>query len=856
MRRALLALSLLIALPLFAQRLPSDVVPSHYTIALDVDLPGRRFGGEETIAIATKTTSARIALNSVGLTITRAAIDGVAATVETNESAEQITLVAPNAIAPGQHTLALAWTGVLDDGLHGLYISKTARREYVVSQMQATYARMVFPSFDEPAFKATFDLSVTAPDGDTVLSNGTVARDEPLGGGRHRLTFTTTPRMSTYLLAIAIGDFDCLSGTEDGVPIRVCAVKEKIGEAAFALEAAKAVVRFDNRWFSIRYPYGKLDLVAIPDFEWGGMENTGAIFFRESSLLMPADASPARRANVAGLISHEIAHQWFGDLVTAAWWDDIWLNEGFATWKAPLAVAAWRPEWATPTESARATQGAIAVDALLSSRAIHATASTPGEIKEMFDGIAYEKGAALLRMVEAYVGPEPFRRGVNAYLEAHANGNATSADFAAALSRASQKPVDEILRTFVSQPGVPLVTFERTCENGRGRVTMRQQRFVIGAAPRSEPLWTIPVCVKLGSETRCELLSSGMSSFETPSCPAWIFGNANAHGYYRSDYGAADARALAAHAPSLSAEERVALIEDTVALVRAGRADASRVLDVASALTGERNHTVASTVSSSLGFVRGLTDPSLLPFLDRWIRNAFAPAASAIGWTPRASENDERRRLRATLLELLGRAGDPEALRVARRIVDGTLAGGKPADQTLTEAAFDVAARTGDEALHRRFAQKFANATTNDDYYRYLFAMTAFPRAELAPQTLAIATSEKVRLNDYPGVFSSLLTNSATREVTWGHLKANWADLGTKVVSFGGRGAVQAVGSFCTPELREDVRRFFAANAAPGAERAVAQSLERIDACIALRRTQAPKVATWLSLEERRRPAG
>lgn len=849
MRRVPVLLFLFLALPLAAQRLAPDVVPSHYTLALDVDLAGREFSGEETIAITASSPTSRITLNSLGLTITRAAIDGVTAAVETDETAEQITISVPQAVAAGAHTLSFAWTGTLSDtNLRGLYVSRTSRRDYGATQLQGTYARMVFPSFDEPSFKATFDLNVTVDAGDTVISNGRIVRDEPAGAGRHRLTFSTTPRMSTYLLALAIGDFRCIAGEEAGVPLRVCAVPEKIEQARFALEAARAVLRFDQQWFSIPYPFGKLDLVAIPDYEWGGMENTASIFFRESSLLVTNDASPARRAGVAGLVSHEIAHQWFGDLVTAAWWDDIWLNEGFATWMAPLAVAAWRPEWATATDAARETQGAISVDALRSSRAIHATASTPGEIKEMFDAIAYQKGAALLRMLEAYVGPETFRRGVNAYLEAHANGNATSAHFAAALSRASQKPVDEILRTFVTEPGVPLVTFEQTCANGGGRVTMRQERFVIGdAAPAdAQARWNVPVCVKLDETTRCELLTSATASFDTPRCPASLFGNANALGYYRSAY-----RSATPNARFLSAPERIALIEDAAALVRAGRGDASQLLDIAASLGGERDRGVAASLASSLRFVRSqLTDPSLVPYFDRWVRRTFAPAAKAIGWTPRANEPDARRELRATMLELLGTAGDPEALRVARRIVDRALAGEASQDPTLTEAAVHIAASTGDAALFNRFAERFNAAKSNDDYRRYLFGLASFPDPSLAERMLSIATSDNVRLNDYPSLFALLLQNPATRDATWSHLKANWPELRTRVVSFGGRGAVQALGSFCTPALREDVRAFFATNDAPGAERALAQALERMDACIALRRSQAPVVATWLELRE------
>ena len=289
------------------------------------------------------------------------------------------------------------------------------------------------------------------------------------------------------------------------------------------------------------------------------------------------------------------------------------------------------------------------------------------------------------------------------------------------------------------------------------------------------------------------------------------------------------------------------LIEDAEAMLRAGRGSAAQLLDLAVALAGERDRNVVASLAGSLEFVRSqLTYQSLLPYFDRWVRATFTPAAKAVGWTPRASESDEQRELRGTLLALLGTAGDAEALRVARRVIEDPAA-----DASLVEAAFYVAAVRGDAALHARFAERFANAKSNDEYRRYLFSLASFRDRDLAQRTLAIVTGGKVRMNDYPGIFAALLSNPATREVTWHHLKSNWSDLQTKITSFGGRGAVQALGSFCTPAERDDVRAFFATHEAPGAERALAQALERIDTCIALRSQHASAVASWLSLHPR-----
>ena len=308
---------------------------------------------------------------------------------------------------------------MLNDKLRGFYLSRANGRKYAVTQMEATDARRAFPSFDEPRFKATFDVSLTVDAADTAISNGAVLSDEPgPEAGKHTLKFATTPKMSTYLVAMIVGDFVCRTGASDGTPIRICSTADKLGLTAFALEAAEQQLAFFNEYFGIRYAFGKLDLIAVPDFAAGAMENSGAITFRERLLLVdPERASLGTRKQVAAIISHEIAHQWFGNLVTMKWWDDIWLNEGFATWLANKPLARWRPEWKVELDDAADTQGALGIDALRTTRPIRIRVETPDEINEVFDGIAYEKTAGVLRMLEAFVGADAFRKGIASYLK-------------------------------------------------------------------------------------------------------------------------------------------------------------------------------------------------------------------------------------------------------------------------------------------------------------------------------------------------------------------------------------------------------------------------------------------------------
>ena len=534
---------------LHAQRLPTTIVPSHYKLFLDPDIGQQKFTGEETITVQVQQATSEIVLNSLGLEISLAeatAADQVAlpAQVTYDQPNEMVRLTFAKPVPKGIVGLHLKFSGKLTTGLRGLYLSKSARRQYAVTQFEGTYARMMFPGFDEPAFKATFDLSVIADKGDTAISNGRIVKDEPLPGStRHKITFSTSPKMSTYLVALAIGDWQCLERTVDGVPIRVCAEPDKKQYGQFALEAAAQSVHFYNQWYGIKYPFQKLDMLAIPDYEWGGMENTASIFYRDTALLMDEKtASVFSKRGHATVVAHEIAHQWFGDLVTAAWWDDIWLNEGFATWMERKPIRAWHPEWRLEDDEAATSQRVIGQDSLSAARAIHGDPRTSAEIKEMFDGITYQKGGAVLGMLESYVGPEVFRNGVNAYLKAHANGNATSADFWQAMAKVSGKPVDKIMPTFVMQPGVPLVTVSGSCASGKQTLELSQQRFLLsssGDSTKREPGLVDSNLHQNREQYWIGLLSHGQAEPRvSPRMHArtGLCANRDAKGYYRVFY--------------------------------------------------------------------------------------------------------------------------------------------------------------------------------------------------------------------------------------------------------------------------------------------------------------------------------
>jgi aminopeptidase N/puromycin-sensitive aminopeptidase len=843
---------------LAAQRLPGDVIPENYKLFLDPRISEGQFSGDETISVRLTAPLAEIVLNSLDLEISLAEITVGGKTQQANvvydRPSEMVRLEFSSPVPAGPATLHLKFSGKLTESLRGLYLSKSPRRMYAVTQFEGTYARLMFPCFDEPGYKATFDLSVMVDDGDTAISNGRVFSMEWVGK-RHIITFATSPRMSTYLLALAIGDWQCLQRTAAGVPVRVCAVPEKKEMGEFALDVAAHVIDFYQHWYGIPYPFGKLDMVAIPDYEWGGMENTAAIFYRETALLMDErTASVLAKRGRATTIAHEIAHQWFGDLVTAAWWDDIWLNEGFASWMATKPIQAWHPEWHLENNDVSSAQGIISVDSLASARAIHGDPKTSPEIKEMFDGITYQKGAAVLRMLESYVGSEVFRRGVNQYLKEHANGNATSADFWHAMAQVSGRPVDKIMPTFVMQPGVPLVRISGGCHVDYIPLNIQQQRFLISseAAASASQLWQIPVCLKTpGDKTSgCELITQKQQEKALNGCPAWLFANRDAQGYYRVFYDDPHLFTAVADAAEkeLNTAERMALVEDTWAMARAGKAPVAQFLYLAKSLRADRDRNVVELTASHLGYVgTSLVPEDQKAEYQNFLRAQFAPLAQQLGWEARRADSDEEKIMRASLLSIMGNAGDKGAVSAARKIAQQYLSAPDSVEGTLVGPALAVAARNGDAALYNQLASSLASAKSTEHYNNALFALAAFSQPDLLHRTLDLIDQGKVRRQLYPALFSSLLGNPASRAFTWEYLKAHWTDLAEKVSSFGGGGAVSALGNVCDAQMRDDVQQFFSTHRPTGAERTLRQSLERINTCMKFKQLQQKSMTEWLA---------
>jgi len=863
----LLVFILLFAAPAGAQRLPGNVIPEHYSLWFAPDLDKETFRGRESIEVVLTEPSTTVTLHAAEIAFSEVTITAGGRTqtarVTLDDARETATFTVPQPIAEGRATIQIAYSGVLNDKLRGFYISKANGRKYAVTQMEATDARRAFPSFDEPAFKATFDISLMVDAADTAISNGKQISDtkgpEP---GKHTLTFARTPKMSTYLAAMLVGDFVCRDGSSDGIAIRVCSTPDKLGLTAFALEAAEHQLAFYNSYFGIKYPFGKLDIIGVPDFSAGAMENAGAITFRERLLLVdPSTSSVTARKRVASIISHEIAHQWFGNLVTMKWWDDIWLNEGFATWMANKPVAAWKPEWKVDLDDAADTQEALGIDAMRSTRPIRMKVETPAEINEVFDGIAYEKTAAVLRMIEAYVGPDAFKRGVASYLKRFSYANAAGEDFWNEVAKVTGKPVDRILRSFVDRAGAPVLSVESRCvANQTTEVDLTMGRFIgVPGAPREEQTWTLPVCLQpLSGQPRCEVVERPRQAVRLNGCanPSQgdagpVFANADSRGYYFTEYSPDAVRDLARSAKTLDAVERLGLAGNEWWMVRAGRHDVGVYLDMASELANDEASAVLGMIAGRLANVgEDLVSTADQPAYQAWVRARFGPQLNAMGLPGNPRDNDETQMRRAILLELVGMVGnDHEVQKRSRELVVQYLKDSRSLPATLAPTALRVAAMGGDHALYDQYVAKLgALAAQPEEYYRFLNALPWFTVPALTKRTLEYATSPAVRTQDTGTLIGYMMAHPWSQEMTWEYVQTNWPTMVKTLGEFQGIPAiVGSLGSFCSAPRAREVRAFFEKNPIPSSQRALQQAIERIESCAALEERQARPLAAWLS---------
>ncbi len=852
-------------------RLPRTVVRARYDIRLDPDFTALTFRGDETIAVTIAEPVTEIVLNAGELSVDEAvAVDGRGreqrAAVTLDEVAERCRLAFAEPLAAGEGRLRLTFRGTLNDKLRGFYRSvykdpSGVSRTMAATQFEATDARRAFPCWDEPAFKAVFSVTLAIDPALTAVSNTRILA-ETREGDRKIVRFADSIVMSTYLVAFVVGELEATDPVGVGpTPVRIWCVPGKRRLAAFGHEIAVASLRFFEEYYGLPYPGDKLDLLAIPDFAAGAMENLGAITFRETALLVDEGAaSHTELQRVADVVAHENAHMWFGDLVTMSWWNGIWLNEAFATFMEMLAVDAWKPQWQRWVAFGVSRAAALAVDGLHSTRPIEFPVRAPREADAMFDVLTYEKGASVLRMLEQYLGADVFRAGVRDYLRTHRFGNADTGDLWAALGRASGQPIPAVMDGWIFAPGYPLVSVSVE----RDELVLRQQRFTYqgeplawyGAAPAATPApaparWQVPVQLRVtaGGRDRVErvLLAETETRRPLPAGFEGVVANEGGHGFYRVRYDDGLRARLLDRLPRLAAIERFNLVNDAWAVTVAGLMSVGDYLDLTTRFREERDKNVWSALLASLHTLNRLIAPGDRPGLEALVRDRAAPALAALGWTAGAQEDELARQLRGDLVRALGTLGnDRDVQGRAAELYAGHLRGAA-VDPSVLPALIAVLAHAGDHARYEAFLERFRAAATPQEEQRYLYALTGFPQPALVEQTLGRTINGEIRTQDAPFVVRSMLLAVPAREATWTFVKKQWDTMDRLYPKHGLRRMAEGVIGLATPQWEADVHRFFSERRIDLGGKTLEQYLEQLRVAVTLREREGAALARALA---------
>lgn len=848
--------------------LPRTATPVGYRLSLRIDPTQPRFSGMTTIAVELREPTQFVVLNATGLTITKAVAHvgptDVPATwlprrAHSTNADDEVVLTFQQALPAGTASLELTYDAPFGADLLGLYRVEESGRFYAYSQFEPTHARQAFPCFDEPGFKTPYTVRITAPRGSSALSNAPELSHTQAADGMVEYDFQPTPPLPSYLVAFAVGDFDFAQGQTEPFPIRVVTTRGRASLAGSALEDASALAERLGQYFDLRYPYAKLDLVAVPDFAAGAMENPGLITFRDSLLLIePERATTTVRRSQAAVIAHELAHQWFGDLVTMQWWDDIWLNEGFATWAQAKIVDEWKPAFGARLEQIAGVQGVMDLDALTSARAVREPVRSIGEAAEAFDGLTYDKGAAVLRMLEAWLGSDTFRRGVQRYIHKNAWKNARADDLFEALDYVSTQHVGKLASAFLDQPGIPEVLSRWTCNSaGEGKIELRESEWRPLGEPRREPArsWTLPACIAKGGDKAPSCFTLAADPIVRslgPGCPAWAYPNADQAGYYRFVVDPPELAALVAARRSLSVAERVGLVSNAWAGVRQGVVAPSALLDMLAAFDGETNRLVLDQIMGVLaGVEQALVDGPDLPAFRRYVAARLAARKRALGWgkVERPDEDDDRALERRSVLWNLGvLAADETTLRESEAYAVAWLKDPRSVSGDTASVAVPLASLNGGEARLTELRLAAKAAKVPQDRVIAITAMGMFDDPAVLREALDLTLTDELRLSELRYIFGSAQNRRTTRGITYAWVKENWPALRARLPPTALRGFSGLANGVCTPVQRDDARTFLAGalQGLDGAKRGLDEALERADLCIALHQYGSVEVSRYL----------
>ena len=857
-------------------KLPKEVVPTDYSIRIvpNIDKSVSRtdssrgeltFTGTETVKLNVRSPVHQLVLNALELEITEASLDGKAlpkSAIKTDREKELLTLALPSELARGDHTLALSFSGKINQQGQGLFYmhyheqGSGTKKIMLGTQFEATDARRFFPCWDEPVFRARFQLTAVVPENWLAVSNMPVESENKIAGGKE-VRFAPTPPMSSYLNVFAAGDLDLIESRSGPTQIRVIATKGKAKLGRHALEATAQILQYYNDYFGVPYPLPKLDQIALPGGFGGAMENWGGITYYESTLLFdPKNSSADTKQNIYEVLAHEMAHQWFGDLVTMAWWDNLWLNEGFASWMGTKCTAHFNPQWEVwlrrnlPRDPTRrvgiAKEQAMESDARSTTHAIQQPIATEAEANSAFDDITYKKGQSFLRMLESFLGEDVFRDGIRRYIAAHKYSNSTTADLWNALSEASKKPVGEIAAGWTEQPGFPLVRVKREAE---GKVRLTQERFAVNFKNAPPLQWKIPLTYSLVGEAPATLLmTSKIDNLQNIPADRALKLNVNGAGNYRVEYDEPSWNLLLEALPKLGVEDRVDLLSDAWALVQPDRASVSLYFGLVEKLPPSTELAEREQIINVLDFINRLFvgSPEREKF-QRYAQSLLRPTFETLGWEPKEGQPPTAGNLRADLINTLGDLNDPEIITGCRERFEKYLANPASLAPDLRPPVLAVVGRYADEKIWTKLHELGLKTTSIEEKQNYYNALAEAIDPKLVKKTLPIALTDELPTSRAIFLVAGVARDSGHPDIAWEFAKANMKALLAKSDAVGVNRFAPSLFTFFPDDLRADELKSYAKDNLPSASAPeVAKAVDEIQFRAEFKKRLATQLRAWV----------
>jgi puromycin-sensitive aminopeptidase len=847
-------------------RLPAHASPRRYDIQLDTRLGREEFNGHVVITLDLHDAKDTIDLHARDLTVTDAhlVIDGQShpAIVTIDPDNERIILQFSQAFSIGKALLDLRFSGKVSQTLKGLYLAQNRPEQVLCTQCEATDARAIFPCFDEPTFKAQFAFEITTPE-PVVLANGPLISITE-NDATKTWKFAPTKTMSSYLVALVIGDLaSTVEQTVNGIPLRVWAMRGKEQLGTFALAYTARLLPWYEDYFGAPYHYDKYDQVAVPGFSAGAMENSGLVLFRQELLIMAPESSSWRQEkNIAHVIAHEFAHMWFGNLVTMQWWDDLWLNEAFAEWICYRVISEISPEYRLWDDFQRAQNFALEADALENTHAIYSPVKTPAQAQELFDAITYLKGCAVLRMLENFLGSEPFRNGLRTYMQEFAERNAQGSDLWRHLQAASQQPVTQIMESWILQGGHPCVTVTLEARNGQQQLQLRQKRFFTNpqVAGDNHQLWHIPLVIRYADNTRTYVIrhvltdATGTLTLQVNGELRWCYVNADQIGFYRQSLTGTLLNKMLVHLDQLSPSEQMGFLGDQWALTRSGNQPITQFLEVLAAMSSRSdNYNLLFEIVGHLHtleqMVEDLRNTSVLDHFRQWVRSLFDERLKALSFEPRPGEPMEVSQQRISVINALTTlAHDPEAVAQAGVLAERETIDPQSVDPNLADTVVAVNAQFGDGELFKKhvdiYQARKANGAPPQTVNRYLYSFASFRAPEQVSQTLSLLDEGIAPKEAVMPVLGQMLGARHSQLAAWEYMKSNWLTI--KELGLGASELIKEAGNL-PYSLRRDVVEFCEANVKGVADMGYAQALETMDLLAEFQARTQHELATWFN---------